>query len=204
MPPSGEDNDLSNLRTELLASVKDLKSIVDDVVQRQRQINNLAADNSARISRVLAGDVTDVRPIAQHRADPQAEESGSELWHGGHNQEMSERVFEAVSGTARQNSQAEADFNADQGKPLGDQADAIEHVFTEATDLLDLEGVQCRASICRAEYYPLEFDSQDVGMGEDPDYLLIDRLSEQMGYADINVRFATSGDGARVIYIELP
>lgn len=206
MRPLANDTEarLSNLKTELLDAIGHLDSRVERLSERQRQTNNLAAGNTARLSRVISREQIGIGQIVGVQGGILDGRSTSDALSGRQDMATSERVLKAAMGEVHRNPQAEAAFNADRGKPLGDRADTIKHTFVEAADLIDLEGVQCRTSICRVEYHPLELVEEDVGSIEDPDYLLIDRLSEQMGYADINVRFASREDGTRLMYIELP
>jgi len=98
----------------------------------------------------------------------------------------------------RPNPEAEADFIADTGLPLGDDAAEILDVFDSSDNIVQLQDAQCRNRICKVSYLPVS----DAASGQDPDYLIIDKLSSQLGGKDLRIRFATDEFGAQVMYIQ--
>lgn len=129
---------------------------------------------------------------------------------GNSDAELTSRTLQgtAVSGyieksAYRPNSTGDEAFVADNGKPLGDYPERLADVFNAAGDLVEIRDMECRESICRVTFTPINDNAS--GMGHDNEYMfsLVDRLTDSLAGVDLVLRHATNAQGNEVMYIQI-
>lgn len=102
----------------------------------------------------------------------------------------------------RQNVGAEEIFEADSGRRLDERAqDTISEIF-HASDSVKMQGIYCKESVCKITYSNASNSQLSVGVGDEAEIVLIEQLSDEMGGADLDIRYARDDQGKEVMYVQ--
>jgi hypothetical protein len=101
------------------------------------------------------------------------------------------------------NQAGEDAFESDDGRPLGEHEEQILEAFFSATDLIELQDMNCRKSICRITYKSLPADSPDMGPGNESTILLTERLLDHVRGVDLVLRHGKDAMGQGVMYLQI-
>jgi hypothetical protein len=94
-------------------------------------------------------------------------------------------------------------FVADSESDSSERADIISDSFHATAKNLQLDDLQCRQSICRLTYSDHSSTTEVGGAGRYNDSAFVDQLSQDLGDADLDIRYTTNEYGQKVMYISV-
>ena len=93
-------------------------------------------------------------------------------------------------------------FERDSGVPLDTHAEqAIAEVF-HASDYVNMQQIYCKKSLCKVTYSRTDSDPQGAVSADERDFALLDQLGDELGWDDLDVRYARDEQGNDVMYVQ--
>ena len=93
------------------------------------------------------------------------------------------------------NERGEERYTADDGKPLGNYAEAIPEALHALGDKIVLGDIHCKTSVCRISFSDSGRNGERLN--------LADHLSGALGDADLDVHYGRDAAGQRVMYLQV-
>lgn len=101
-----------------------------------------------------------------------------------------------------ENPEAKELFETDSGIPLDEHTEeAIAEVF-HASDNINMQQIYCKSSVCKITYSKPSNDLHGTVANDESDFTLIDQLSDELGWGDLDVRYARDEQGNDVMYVQ--
>ncbi len=152
---------------------------------------SVAADISARLAAVeqsLAG----LSASKSESLDQRREQFAQRL----RDRTTSPAAMTATAGYAA----AEEEYNQDSGKPLAQYTDAIEETL-HGVDSIELQGLECRESICKITYRPSALLTPQER--SDAASALADQLMFGINGQSVELTYATDAHGQNLVYLKV-
>jgi len=184
---------LSALRTELLDIRRQLSAADRAVTASDGATNEVSAtaDISARLA-ALEHSLARLSAEQTASVDQRREDFARRIA----DRSASPAAMTATAGYAA----AEEAFNLDSGKPLAQYTDAIEQTL-HGVDSIELQGLECRESICKITYRPSA--SLTPQERSDAESALADELMFGINGQSVELTYATDAHGQNLVYVKV-
>ena len=187
---------LESLSKEIRLASQDIEKLNAGLTDLRHQVNNQLSSAISAISAIQEQTAND-RPVA-------AADSAASLQRRYADDPSPRGQSSLAEDGSRPNPEAQAHYESDQGKPLRQYSDTIQEVFQNSANILELQDIHCKQSICKVSY------SLDDALGQaaasefdDPATQIIDKLSRSMKDVDLNIGLAVEENGDKVMDIRM-